>query len=398
MNSSFNKKINKKIVLIANTSKYLMHYRFLLINKLNKSYKKLFVISPIDKSSYELKKISRFVPWYLPNKNQFNPFDLVKSFLILFNSIRSIKPGLVHSHTLKPNLLISIINLFLGVKTIISFPGMGRLSNSKGIKNIIFKSILKIIFFTSKYQLKNYVFFKSNLDRVKFIFQNPLDLNFFLKTVKVKNDKKIFHLIPGSGIPMNYFKSKKNYTKQLENQFDFIYCARLEKSKGINLFISLANYYPDSRFFVYGDLNKNSKDYLSYEEIVFLKSKNKNLLFMDYVENPLLRHHNDHSIFLVPSNYGEGLPRGIIEAMSLEIPVIASEKACVGLFDENLLFVASSDQIDTYLMAIENIRTKKIEGKLNGFLSNSKDHVLKRYKESLIVKKTIHLYKSFDLD
>ena len=49
-------------------------------------------------------------------------------------------------------------------------------------------------------------------------------------------------------------------------------------------------------------------------------------------------------------------------------------------------------------MAIENIRTKKIEGKLNGFLSNSKDHVLKRYKESLIVKKTIHLYKSFDLD
>ena len=169
-----------------------MHYRFLLINKLNKSYKKLFVISPIDKSSYELKKISRFVPWYLPNKNQFNPFDLVKSFLILFNSIRSIKPGLVHSHTLKPNLLISIINLFLGVKTIISFPGMGRLSNSKGIKYIIFKSILKIIFFTSKYQLKNYVFFKSNLDRVKFIFQNPLDLNFFLKTVKVKMIKKFF--------------------------------------------------------------------------------------------------------------------------------------------------------------------------------------------------------------
>ena len=43
---------------------------------------------------------------------------------------------------------------------------------------------------------------------------------------------------------MNYFKSKKNYTKQLENQFDFIYCARLEKSKGINLFISLTKLLP----------------------------------------------------------------------------------------------------------------------------------------------------------
>ena len=59
MRRSSRKKINKKIILIANTSKYLMHYRLLLINKLNKSDKKLFVISPTDKSSYELKKISK---------------------------------------------------------------------------------------------------------------------------------------------------------------------------------------------------------------------------------------------------------------------------------------------------------------------------------------------------
>lgn len=395
---SSRKKINKKIILIANTSKYLLHYRYLLINKLNKSYKELFVISPIDESTDELKKISRFFPCYLPDENEFNPFDLIKSFLILFNLISTIKPGLVHTHTLKPNLLISLINLFFGVETIISFPGMGRLSNSKGIKYFIFKTILKIIYITSKYQLKNYIFFKKNPNRVKFIFQNPLDLNFFLKTVKVKNDNNIFHLIPGSGIPRKYFQSKKNNTNQSEYQFDFIYCARLEKSKGINLFISLANYYPKSRFFVYGNLNKNSKDYLSYKEIVFLKGQNKNLKFMDYVENPLLRHHNDNSIFLVPSNYGEGLPRGIIEAMSLEIPVIASKKACVGLFDEKVLFVADNDDIDSYLKAIEKIMTKKIEGKLNVFLNNSKDFVVRRYKESLIVKKTIFLYKSFDLN
>ena len=231
LKSSFSKKINKKIVLIANTSKYLMHYRFLLINKLNKSYKKLFIISPIDKSSYELKKISSFVPWYLPNKNQFNPFDLIKSFFILFNSIRSIKPGLVHSHTLKPNLLISIINLFLGVKTIISFPGMGRLSNSKGIKYFFLKSILKIIFISSKYQLENYIYFKRSLHRVKFIFQNPIDLNFFLETVNSNYNDKLFHLIPGSGVPSIYLKSIKYFSSGEKTTFDFIYCARLKSLK-----------------------------------------------------------------------------------------------------------------------------------------------------------------------
>ena len=44
---------------------------------------------------------------------------------------------------------------------------------------------------------------------------------------------------------------------------------------------------------------------------------------MNYVKDPLLNHHNDRSIFVIPSNYGEGLPRAIIEALSLEIPVIA---------------------------------------------------------------------------
>ena len=69
---------------------------------------------------------------------------------------------------------------------------------------------------------------------------------------------------------------------------------------------------------------------------------------MAYVKDPLLRHHNENTIFLMPSNYGEGLPRGILEAMSLEIPVIASKKACVGLFDNKTLFMAENNNIESY--------------------------------------------------
>ena len=64
---------------------------------------------------------------------------------------------------------------------------------------------------------------------------------------------------------------------------------------------------------------------------------------MGDVRDPLLNHHNDHSIFVIPSSYGEGLPRGILESMSLQIPVLASKRACVGLFNEKNLFVFSID-------------------------------------------------------
>ena len=149
------------------------------------------------------------------------------------------------------------------------------------------------------------------MERVKFIFQNPKDLAFFKTIIDVKNINHLFHLIPGSGLPSNYLQSTKEISNNKKGNLDFIYCARLEKSKGINLFIQLADYFPKSRFFIYGSLDNLSTDYLSMNEIINTKKRSNNITFMDYVENPLLRHHNDHSIFLVPSNYGEGLPRGI---------------------------------------------------------------------------------------
>ena len=50
------KKVEQPIVLIANTSKYLVHYRSLLIDKLYQSYKKLFVFKKIDCNFYHEKK------------------------------------------------------------------------------------------------------------------------------------------------------------------------------------------------------------------------------------------------------------------------------------------------------------------------------------------------------
>lgn len=386
---------DQKVILIANTSKYLFHYRLLLITKINSLYKNSFALSPIDKYSDELNKIVKHLPWYLPNEDNFNPIKLLNSFFKLLFIIKSIRPSLVHSHTLKPNLLVSIINCFLGIKTVISFPGMGRLLMSKGLKKQLFHLILKTIYFTSIYQSYNYIFFKRNKKRVKFIFQNPIDLNFFIKAVNISYDEKIFKLIPGSGVPSFYFKSQKLYFENPNKNFDFIYCARLEKSKGINIFISLADFYPSSRFYIYGELKNNSKDCLSSEEIISFKKRNKNLFFMGYVKDPLLRHHNENTIFLMPSNYGEGLPRGILEAMSLEIPVIASKKACVGLFDNKTLFKVSNNSIEEYKKVVEEIWEKKNEGKLKKFLSHSKDHVKENFEESLVVEKTIKIYKSF---
>ena len=87
---------------------------------------------------------------------------------------------------------------------------MGRLSNSKGLKKIFFRMILKIIYFLSIYQL-DYFFIKRNYNRVKLIFQNPIDIKFFINCIGHSYVKNMFYLIPGSGVPEIYFKSQKNF-------------------------------------------------------------------------------------------------------------------------------------------------------------------------------------------
>ena len=395
MKKRFNKFINKKIFLLSNSSRYIFQYRLLLLNELKNYFKEIYIVAPFDESSSELKKYGEFINWKILLKKNYSLINFTRSFTQLLFKIKKIKPDIVHSHTLKSNLLISMISFFLGINTVLSFAGMGRLSESKGFKKLFLRFILKIIYFLSIYNLENF-FIRTNYKRVKFIFQNPIDIQFFINCFHkpIKND--FFYLIPGSGVPERYFNSIKKILLKKEEKIEFIYCARLEKSKGIKLFLDLSFYYPNAKFFVYGELSGSSDELLDKNQIELYKKKNKNLFFKNYVKDPLIKHHNNNSIFIIPSIYGEGLPRGILEALSLEIPVVASKKSCVGLFDKSNVFVAKDNNLNSYLEEIEKIISYKKIGILENFLNYNKKLVFKKYKETIIVKNTLELYEKFE--
>ena len=51
-----------------------------------------------------------------------------------------------------------------------------------------------------------------------------------------------------------------------------------------------------------------------------------------------MRRFNNFPILIVPSIYGEGLPRGILEAMILNIPVVSSKASC-NFFDDSMIYI-----------------------------------------------------------
>ena len=168
-------KSTRPIVITANSSFYLLHYRKLLIKDLNRK-NKVVTISPVDSSSNSLAKISFNLPWRIDRSKDLNPSSFLISTLRMFFLVRAIKPKLIHSHTLRTNLVVAIVCFFYNIPCILSFTGLGILSNNQS-SNLLFKLIIRTIIFLSVYERKGLFNWLRTYERSRFIFQNNNDLH-----------------------------------------------------------------------------------------------------------------------------------------------------------------------------------------------------------------------------
>ena len=394
---------SRTIFIIANSSWYLNHYRKYLLNELKiKNFYNVVTISPLDDQTKELSKLSLNIPWRISRSGNKNLLKITKSLIRLILIFRSLKPIIVHSHTLKTNFLTSIAAFFFSTPCIISFAGLGQIATSKGLKRIIFIFLIKIIGFFSSRQLSNNKILKRD-KRTSFIFQNKNDMNFVSNIIKIPDTHK--HLIFGSGVPdyfltkiktNNWIKKSSNLSNKNNLKINLIYLSRLLKSKGILTFVEIANNFKKSNSSVYGSIDPSSSDSLTQEDIRNIIKNNKNLKFYGFKKEPLLEQNYNYPILLVPSNYGEGLPRGIVEALALKIPVISSKKATCDLFDESLIYIAKTDQINSYKDCINRILNDFKNGILQQKLKKGKKYVEENLLESQVFEKTISIYKNLE--
>ncbi len=392
---------SRPIILIANSSWYLYHYRSFLIKEISKN-NQIITIAPFDQSSRELSKNSIFIPWNIKRRNDSNFLSLIVSFIKLMYLIRALKPKLIHSHTLKTNLITSLVTAIYGIPCVLSFAGMGRLSKEKGFKLKVFKNLLKILSYFSMRKRVSRWSINIFSSRSCLIFQNPIDKAFFEKIVPYFQKESI-SLILGSGLPSKYIEDKniKNYwsTKKIDkslqiNSISLIYCGRLIKSKGIFIFIELLKLLPNVKGIIYGSIDPSSSDSLSSSELKDISKKYKNITLLGNKIDPFLNLEEDYPIFIMPSEYGEGVSRSIVESLGRRIPVICSETALSGIFSNSNLYVCKSNSPKEYYDLI----FKLIEDYRNNVLSKK---ITKGYKfisdnltEDAIVDQTISKYSA----
>jgi len=159
-------------------------------------------------------------------------------------------------------------------------------------------------------------------ENIFFIFQNKEDRSQLLQNFDI--DIKKTTLTNGSGVNLEYFKRKHAVPNK---KLVITFASRLLISKGILDFISAAKIlnekYDHLSFWITGAPDEGNPDSLSLTDIENLK-KNSFLKFHGNVTN-MKRIFQKTSIFCLPSYYGEGIPKVLLEAAASGLPIITSD-------------------------------------------------------------------------
>lgn len=302
----------KKIIVISSFTRSLINFRSDLLKFLIENKYDVYALGPdIDHDS--IKKLEsigvKFKQFYL-RRNGVNPLEDIKSIRNLRKIFKEIKPDYILPYTIKPVIYSNIAKKGLNIKSLNWITGVGFYGNdSYNIKEKIVKAVI-----TKQYQ------FGTQKGDV-FIFQNQDDLDLFKKKKIIKNHQ--IYITPGSGINLSYFK----HTTPVLAPTTFIFVGRLIREKGVHVFIEAAKKvketYANARFLVLGGLDINNPNSISQQEIDELKLLNI-VEFTGKVYN-VVDYINNCSVFVLPSMYREGVPRSILEALSVGRAVITTD-------------------------------------------------------------------------
>ena len=379
------KKKTKKlrVALLANTGWYFYNFRLSLINFLIKKDFEIHLICPYDAYTPKIIKKGIFVHKWDLKSSSTNLFKEINSIISLYKIYRNIKPDMVHHFTIKSVLYGTLISTICGTKYIFnSITGLGTVFLSNYYKdkfiNFFIIPIYKLIIKTSK----------SNL-----IFQNKWDLNYFIKLdIATKNNS---FLIRGSGINTKYFSNNKIIKSFPKKKYwKLLFPARLIREKGINELLiacdSLWEKNKNFRLFIAGEFNVNQRGNLSKNDIERIR-KRKYVVGIKY-QTKMKNIYLNSDIVILPT-WREGLSRALLEAGSMELPIITTNvPGCkdIVLHKKTGLLVKKEDPVSiekaiTFLMNNENLCKK--------FGENVRIHIEENFTNDIVNKQTFDLYK-----
>ena len=300
-------KEKKKIALVANSAWSLYNFRMDLIRHLLLRFEVL-IIAPKDEFASELTSAGcRFQDIHFNNRSE-NPLQ----DYALYNSLKSIytteRPDLIFHYVIKPNIYGSLAAAKVGIQSVAVITGLGYTFDRRNWLN-------RVVSYLYRIALKK---------TFEVWFLNQEDANLFMERKLVKPDK--VKILPGEGVNTDHFFPQTHKPVARTKAFQFLMGTRLLRTKGVAVYVEAAGIlkkkYRDVRFELIGFFEKHHPDSITESELRHWQKKDI-IHYSGFAKDvrPFLR---QADCFVFPSFYHEGIPRCLLEAAAMEVPIITS--------------------------------------------------------------------------
>lgn len=295
------------IAFVSNSAWSVYNFRLDVINNLIVQGYDVIVLAPDDTYSARLRENGcRFIPLNFDNKTK-NPFHDLAFYWQLRKLYRRYRPDFIFHYVAKPNIYGSLAAAANGIPSVAVITGLGY---AFAKTNWLYK-LMRLLYKKSLRKARE-VWFLNNEDARVFIDE------------KIVNIEKV-KVLPGEGINTSYF-APFTTARNPNHTFTFLMSTRLLRSKGIGLYADAArilkkkNY--DVRFELIGFFENHHPDSITHEELA--RWEKEGLIHYGGFANDVRPFLVRADCFVFPSFYNEGIPRCLMEAAAMELPVITS--------------------------------------------------------------------------
>ncbi|MBR4461163.1 MAG: glycosyltransferase family 4 protein [Erysipelotrichaceae bacterium] len=301
-----------KILILANNDVGLYKFRGELLEKMLAEKHEVFISLP--NGSFVPKMIVMGcvfldTPIERRGTNPLKDLSLMNHYRKL---LREIKPDVVLTYTIKPNVYGGMACQLEKVPYIANVTGLGSAVENGGILQTI-TSIL----------------YRMGLKKAKKIFfQNEANLD-FMKEKGIVKDR--YELIPGSGVNLSRFTPAELPKK---DTIDFVYVGRMMKEKGFELYLQAAQTirekYPQTRFHLCGDDEDN------YRELV-KELEEKGIVICHGRVDDMASIYQMIDCTVHPTYYPEGMSNVLLESLACGRPIITTDRpGCREIVDDGI--------------------------------------------------------------
>lgn len=234
-----------------------------------------------------------------------NPIKELKLFMTYRRLLLSVRPEAVLTYTIKPNLYGAYLCRKYGIPCLINITGLGSILEQPKLIQTFFLKLYKFVF-----------------QKAETIFlQNSYNQKLFIENGIVHGNDV---LLPGSGVNLKRYVP---ISYPSLDTIEFVFIARILKSKGIEEYLKAAHYirreYPQTRFHICGFCDQN------YMRLIEASVAIGDVLFHGMIEDTREIYKTTHCTVL-PSWYSEGMNNVLLESASCARPIITTDKPGCG--------------------------------------------------------------------